>query len=130
MFLSVYVLVINYILVVSLWYFLFAWVFIKTDYKRFRDIINNFLWVKFVDSLKFYSKVVWSLVIQKRIDGGLGLVDSMRKVIILYGQWVLKVFLSSLFFWKNFVLLKLDSVSTVINGVANRYMFFVRKFKF
>lgn len=46
---------------------------------------------------------------------------------MLHGQWVLKAFSPGTFPWKNFVLVKLDSVKAVQNGDANRYMALARK---
>lgn len=53
--------------------------------------------------------------------------DPGRKAHILHGQWVLKALSPGTFPWKNYVLLKLDSVFSVQNGTTNRFMTLSRK---
>lgn len=121
------VLAMNHILAASLWYFLFAWASTVADFKRLQEIINNVLWAKPVDNPKSYSKVAWNVITQKKVDGGLGLVDPFRKTQILHGQWILKAFSPGVFLWRNYMLYKLDAISAVPNGTASRFMALPRR---
>lgn len=116
------VLAINHILAASLWYFMFAWAPSAADFKCLQDIINNYLWSKLVDSQKSHCKVAWSVVVQQKRDGGLGLVDPVRKAQILHGQRVIKAFLPGRFPWKNFVLTKLEATAAVTGGMKGPHM--------
>lgn len=116
------VLAINHILAASLWYFMFAWAPNVADFKRLQDIIKNFLRSKPVDNQKSHSKVAWSVLVHKKLDGGLGLVDPVRKVQILHGPWLIKALSPGSFPWKNFVLDKLEATAAVTGGIQGPYM--------
>lgn len=63
--------------------------------------------------------MAWALLTQKRPEGGLGLVDPVRKSQVLHGKWIIKALSPSTFPWENFALAKLETVAAVTDGPTN-----------
>lgn len=94
---------INYIIIATLWYYIFAWAPTETEFKQLQTFILNFLWGKSLDNPNSCKKIAWGHLIQPKADGGLGLVDPRSKASILHGQWLLKALTPTQYPWKGYI---------------------------
>jgi hypothetical protein len=74
----------NGVLISTLFYFLAIWGGTKAGVQKIISKIRNFYWSGFVQQCR--ARVAWKMCCQKRVEGGLNLMDPMDALTSMMGR--------------------------------------------
>ena len=83
------VVVVNHILLATMWHSVACWVLDKTCIKNIKAMVRGFLWSG-RDHERASAKVAWSCLIKEKNQGGLGLVDPVHQSKALLGKLLVR----------------------------------------
>ena len=84
------VVVVNHILLVTMWHSLACWMLDKDCIKNIKPMVRGFLWSG-RDHETALAKVAWSCLVKAKNQWGLGMVDSARQSKALLGKLLVQV---------------------------------------
>ena len=93
------VVVVNHILLATMWHLVACWVLDKTCIKNIKAMVRGFLWSG-RDHERASAKVAWSCLIKAKNQGGLGLVDPTHQSKALLGKLLVRSLQPGLELWK------------------------------
>ena len=83
------VVIANTMLLASMWFIASAWLFSRSAMTKVQRLIQNFLWGGKHGS-PTVAKVAWNVLIQPKINGGLGLIDPLMQSRALLTKFVIR----------------------------------------
>ena len=80
--------VVNQVLLASLWYVAACWCGTKKQLDQIRSLVRNYLWGGADGERRSPARVAWATVIAPKSEGGLGILDVELQVQALLAKWV------------------------------------------
>mgnify|MGYP000158494050 FL=1 len=96
------VVVVNYVLLSTLWYVLSSWCFSRSCLNQVQRLIRCFLWSGKKEG-NIRSKVAWKTIILPISKGGLGVIDPQQQCQALLGKFIVRSLLPWAGPWSNFL---------------------------
>ena len=109
------IVVANSVLLSSIWYIASTWLFSRTIMLKVQRIIRNFIWGN-NSSNNSIAKVAWTVLIQPKRKGGLGLIDPFMQSKALLSKHVVRSLLPGEELWKKLWIRHLHNVKPSIGG--------------
>ena len=94
------VIVVNHVLLSSLWYIMSCWSFSRSCMGQLQRLIRNYLWSG-NDGSHARAKVSWSTIVKPLDQGGLGIVDPLQQSKALMAKLVIRGLLPGSEPWKQ-----------------------------
>ena len=109
------VVVANSVLLSSVWYIASTWLFSRSIMLRVQRLVRNFIWGN--DTVhNTIAKVAWSVLIQPKHKGGLGLIDPFMQSKALLVKHVVRCLLPGQELWKKFWMCHLYKLKPSVGG--------------
>ena len=96
------VVVVNYVLLSTLWYVLSSWCFFRSCLNQVQRLIRCFLWSGKKEG-NIRSKVAWKTIIPSISKGGLGVIDPQQQCHAFLGKFIVRSLLPWAGSWSNFL---------------------------
>ena len=101
------VIVVNHVLLSSLWYIMSCWSFSRSCMGQLQRLIRNYLWSG-NDGSHARAKVSWSTIVKPLDQGGLGIVDPLQQSKALMAKLVIRGLLPGSEPWKQLLFYELQ----------------------
>ena len=109
------VVVANAVLLSSIWYIASTWLFSRSIMLKVQRLVRNFIWGN-NRSVNPVAKVAWSILIQPKQKGGLGLIDPFMQSKALLTKHVVRSLLPGQELWKKLWMQHLYKVKPSVGG--------------
>ena len=109
------VVVANSVLLSSIWYIASTWLFSRSIMLKVQRLIRNFIWGNTTGD-NSVAKVAWSVLIQSKKKGGLGLIDPFMQSKALITKHVVRSLLPGDELWKKLWIQHLHKVKPSVGG--------------
>ncbi len=110
------ILVVNQVLLATMWYILSCWVFSKSCINQIQRAIRCFLWSgKDNDSSR--AKVAWAVISLPKAQGGLGIIDPVNQSRALLAKLVVRGLQPGIRKWKHLLRYRMALCSPIIGGL-------------
>ena len=83
------VIIVNYVLLASIWYVASGWLFARSCMKQVKRLIRNFLWSNNSDH-NARAKVSWQTIILPTSQGGLGVIDPFTQCKAFISKFIIR----------------------------------------
>ena len=112
------VVVANSVLLSSIWYIASTWLFSRSIMLKVQRLVRNFIWGNTITEHPI-AKVAWSVLIQSKQQGGLGLIDPFMQSKALIAKHVVRSLLPGEELWKKLWMRHLHKVKPSVGGQWN-----------